>query len=181
MGAIRTRLLIALPLTLAVVWAMLAVRASFKPWIAAGALCTLVLLWLGAVVGSERRRHRLMRSRIPGLAEFARSLGRDERDRAVVALFEALRKEVGPGMEYARGDDSMGNVWGIAGEDVDDLVEEAYARVGLDAKTELRGRFMKLETLREVLEVLEEVLRRKARLEGEEPSGPRAVRPGSDR
>lgn len=61
MGAIRTRLLVALPLTLA--------------------------------------RHRLMRSRIPGLAEFARSLGRDERDRAVVALFETLREERGPEVE----------------------------------------------------------------------------------
>lgn len=33
----------------------------------------------------------------------------------------------------------MGNVWGIVGEDVDDLVAETYARVGLDARTELRG------------------------------------------
>src|SRR5437762_12683199 len=64
----------------------------------------------------------LREKRVPGAAAFAASLGRPSDDPVAMATFMALREECGDELDYVRSDDDLGHLYGIVGEDLDDVL-----------------------------------------------------------
>lgn len=120
--------------------------------------CVLGTWWIVAV--HERRKHELagvLAGREKGAAAFAASLGRAADDPTAVALYKALLEYGCDEVLAVRADDDLLELYGLADEDMDDLVGDVVARLYPDGRARLQGKHERLDTPRMIMHFVEEL------------------------
>ena len=103
--------------------------------VAVGVFCVFAF----SVWRRERWRTQILDGRERGLSHFAFSLGRAECDPVTRAVYSALVSEAGGELAMVRADDDLDLVWGIVGEDLEDVVCATGEHLQIAAKWELTG------------------------------------------
>lgn len=100
-------------------------------WVVIGLVVAIVIV---ASMRHGARRRRILRLRSKGIDAFALSLGRDVHDPLVIAVYDILCRDVGSDGERIRADDDLSVMYGVVGEDLDDIVEEVAQRCNRDLR-----------------------------------------------
>ena len=125
---------------------------------------------IALLIGLEYWRHirkvkRRLAGRRPGVLFFAESLSRDPGDPLIRRTHETLVRHGGEDLQLVRADDDLNGMYGIDGEDIDELVLELAKHINPDAESKLGVLGGHVRTARDLVELLER-LQKLQRAEG---------------